>query len=475
MGDREERTISSAFGSMPYLLGQLLEWPTQLYPDRAAIDGEFGQLSFEELKERISARKIELADLGAVRGGRWGLAYSTGLDFLTDLLALWQLECIASPLRTAWKAERLEELVVQAQLDGVLGSQTIPARLTPRTRDRSERRIGGATDLDVAMVLWTSGSTGDPRGVALQHHAVIANIVGNVNSLGIRDDDRTLVVLPLSHAYSLIGQCLCHLAVGGTLVFPKLPLVPTSLCRTLEDQRISTLALAPPLLKFMVAGLQRTHLTCPNLRLITVGAAQARAEDLEAVRDLLPNAKIALTYGLTEAGPRISTRFLGDGPVDPACVGMTLPNVAVTEAEGVLQVHSRSQMAGYLDSLDSRGEGLATGDLGSIESGAVTLTGRVGRSINRGGVMVSPERIECVLGRHERVIECRVVSTPHPLYGEVPAALVRGNSVTADELMRWCAAHLSPEELPASITLCDSLEPVAKEVDLAEGILEEQH
>jgi acyl-CoA synthetase (AMP-forming)/AMP-acid ligase II len=122
----------------------------------------------------------------------------------------------------------------------------------------------------------------------------------------------------LAHAYALIHQCLCHLAIGASVFFPPTPLLGPVLCRTLEEQAISTLTLVPTVLGLLTDGLERTGRTCPNLRLITVGAAQADPAALARLKALLPHTTLALTYGLTEAGPRVATRFLDGELGDPA-------------------------------------------------------------------------------------------------------------------------------------------------------------
>jgi acyl-CoA synthetase (AMP-forming)/AMP-acid ligase II len=124
-------------------------------------------------------------------------------------------------------------------------------------------------------------------------------------------------------------------------------------------------------------------------------------------------------------------------------------------------------MLGYLGVLETTQPALQTGDLGSIANGELRLDGRIGRSINRGGVMISPERIEEVLRQFPGVRDCSVLGVPHVFYGEAPAATVTGDSVTIEELMRWCAANLASEEVPVWITVCETLEQEAKAKELS--------
>lgn len=471
--------ISEAICSAPFLAGQLLDWPARVYGEKPALEWEGGRLTFAQMREAVTQRSAVIESLGAGKGQRWGLLLGNSPDFVVSLFALFRLGCVAVPLRCNLPGEKLEAHVELTRLDGVLTCPEMQGSLNGMSRWRPAPAPAGPglvafvarelrrpdtlapVDLDPALILLTSGSTGRSRGAVLQHHAVLANLRSNIQALGLRDDDRTLVVLPLTHAYALIHQCLCHLMIGATVCLAPSPMVGALMHRYLESFAVTTLSTAPPVLRVLVAGLGRSRCALPSLRLVTVGAAFADRETVTDFLALLPQVRLAVTYGLTEAGPRVATHFVSrEGPFNPECVGAPLPNVAaglrdLGDGRSEIFLRSRSAMCGYAEAEDDAiyGAGLPTGDTGDIQEGRIHLKGRAGRVINRGGILVGAEQVESVLLAHPAVASVRVEAEPHAFWGEVPVATLVLNagheSTGEDQFKEYCAARLSLEERPA--------------------------
>ncbi|MGD0774883.1 MAG: class I adenylate-forming enzyme family protein [Candidatus Solibacter sp.] len=485
--------ISEAIGCAPLTVADLLDWPARLYPARVAIQGSEA-LTFEELRERSVARSEVLAKCGVGRFQRWGLIAENSADFFVTLFALARLGAVSAPIQHNQTGARLSHAVSGARLSGVIApphyhlpafdetAPLVPALASTGFDADGHARIFGTPpagaparrsplDVDPALIIWSSGSTRAARGVVLQHYAVLANIRSNVAALGLRDDDRTMVVLPVAHAYALIHQCLCHLAVGAAICCPQQPLLAPSLCRQLEECEITTLTLAPPVLNILLEGLRRTRRACPRLRLVTVGASRANRDTLAEAMDLLPHARFAITYGLTEAGPRVATGFVDRQNIDPACVGAPLPNMEIffrKSADGASEicVRGRSLMRSYADAPWEEGadHSLGTSDLGEISEGRLYVRGRLDRAINHGGVLIAAEPIEEALLRHPAVERARVESRPHPFWGEAPVATLSFRAghtpPSIDELRQFCARSLSREEIPARFEVGDGTLPV---------------
>ncbi len=491
-------TISEAVRQTPYLLGQLLEWPATRYPQRPALEWQGGSLSYRDLLERVRGQEAVMASLGASRFQRWGLLLDDIPDFLISFFALLRLGCVVSPLREPLSAEFLREDLERCRFHGLLvqGSQPkvqelaaelpasrpvelAPGRVALLLGPHRQATFSGdrLVDVDPALILWTSGSLGRARGVVLQHHAVLANMWANIRSLGYRDDDRTLLALPLSHAYALLNQCLCHLALGATVCIPPTPLVGPILCRALEDFSITTLTTVPPLLRILVEGLRRDVRSYPALRMVTVGAGRTDAETVGEFLRLVPAAQLVITYGLTEAGPRVTSGVVDAEHFEADCVGAPLPNVEVrmhaeagTESRVVLR--GRSLMRGYADDPCEEGtdHSLCTADLGALQDGKLHFHGRLGRAINRGGVLVAAEQIERVLLKHPAVKSACVEREEHPFWGEVPVAKVcfhpQAAPVTTGELNRYCAERLPVFARPQRIQKVSTQAPIPKEREM---------
>jgi acyl-CoA synthetase (AMP-forming)/AMP-acid ligase II len=482
--------ISQAICRSPFLVGQLLEWPACLYPDKPALEWEGGSLSFAKLIEAVKQCEMDLAACGAGQGQRWGLMLGNSPEFIVSLFALLRLGCVAVPLGCNLTQERLGSQVRLTRLDGIL---------TCRDFVEGIRKLGwnehgfldklslftlcdhlgcksGLTplvDLDPALILLTSGSTGRTRAVILQHHAILANLRSNIQALDLRDDDRTLIVLPLSHAYALVHQCLCHLMIGATVCLPPRTLVGTMMHAYLKSSVITTCSVVPPVLRTLVAGLKRSKVLLPALRLLSVGAAFADRQTATDFLSLLPHTRMAVTYGLTEAGPRVATHFVEPGELfNPECVGVPLPNVAIgfielEDGTREIIVRSRSTTNGYWEQGgDHNGcgpnEALHTGDTGYISKGELHLKGRRGRVINRGGILVGAEQIESVLLAHPAIRSARVEAIEHPFWVEVPVAIITlaagANSIDEGHLREYCVSRLSEEERPFRFVIQSSSE-----------------
>ena len=336
-----------------------------------------------------------------------------------------------------------------------------------RTKTIAERR---SIDVDPALILWSSGSTRTPRGIVLQHAGLMATIRANIRALDLIDGDRTLVVLPVAHAYGLIHQCLCHLAIGATIYLPKVPVMASALCKDIEELRITTMAAVPTLLAILLKGRQVTRRACPTLRLLTIGAGGTDPLVIQQAAEAFPNTELALTYGLTEAGPRVSTHFVGRGKASPqkydavgGCIGLPLPNIEVTlrpnGGRDEICVRGSSVMRSYAAEPYREGKDrlIGTGDWGEIWDEKLFYRGRRDRAINRGGVLVSPETIESVLKQHPSIMTARVRREKHQFWGEVPVAVIsfkRGiPKPSLDEIKRFCSERLDEAEIPSDITV----------------------
>jgi acyl-CoA synthetase (AMP-forming)/AMP-acid ligase II len=291
----------------------------------------------------------------------------------------------------------------------------------------------------------------------------------NIKALGYTDDDKTLLVLPLAHAYGLIHQCLCHLALGATISIPPSPLAPPLLIRALNRFSTTTLAAVPPVLDVMSEGVERAGKPPTALRMITIGAARAQAAQIARLRAAMPDLRIAITYGLTEAGPRVSTHFVTSDRIDTTCVGAPLPNcqIRMKPISGGLTevcVRSRSLMESYCDeATDSAAVLLPTGDLGVLEEGELYLRGRLRRVIKRGGLLVNPDVIEHVIESLPFVKAAIVEADVHPFWGEVAVATVylekSAAHVTAADVQDFCVQHLPEQERPYRIVIREHEHP----------------
>jgi len=491
-----ETRIAESIRESPFLVGDIIGWPAKLYPNKIAIQWDDGSLTYSQLNTRVHERSACLRRAGVSRFQRWGLLYANGSEFVISLLALLRAGAVGVPLGVRDPAPRIRILAAKARLDGILfetrRDETFPLTevftesrafkideetqgCTQRDFDREERESHRGVDLDPALILFTSGSTGATRGVVLQHHAILANMRSNICELGYQDWDRTLVVLPMVHAYALIHQALAHLMTGATVHFPAAPIVPPALWHRLQRAQISTLTIAPPWVPLLIEAL-RGRKPLSHFRLLSIGAGATRTDLLSDLIPLIPATTIALTYGLTEAGPRVSTLFPKRSDSSPRSIGAPLPNVEIRLAgskgkSGEVLVRSRSVSQRFAEELCVEGEDgiVRTGDLARNGAGGLVLEGRLRRTVNRGGCLVSPQDVEDVLRGHHAVQDALVKGEADAVLGEAPIAIISprpGAAIDLAELRDYCAARLPAEQRPARFVIVEALDATAGKRDL---------
>jgi long-chain acyl-CoA synthetase len=343
----------------------------------------------------------------------------------------------------------------------------------------------------VAALVYTTGTTGTPKGVMLTHANVlfVASTGGKLRQLG--PADRVFAVLPLAHVYGLSSVCLGSLLAGAALYLqPRF--TPAGMRVALEEARVTVCQGVPAMyakyVEFLAA--EGRAFVAPALRAIYCGGSPLAASVKRGVE-----AAFGLTlhngYGLTESAPTVSqTRH--DAPRTDSSVGPALPGVelrivqpggetAPAGAIGELWVRGPNVMKGYYRDAAATAEALrpggwlATGDLARLDpDGALHIEGRLKELIIRSGFNVFPVEVEAVLNAHPGVSQSAVVGREVEGNEEVVAfvELVPGASVDARALAEFAAARLAPYKRPAEVIVMEKL-PAAASGKLLKGRLKE--
>jgi len=279
-----------------------------------------------------------------------------------------------------------------------------------------------------AVLILSSGSTGLPKAVRLSHQAVLRNIGMHIESLEIGENIRGLQVLPMNYSYGLIASFLSILHSGGTAVLLPTP-NPGSVLAAVKQYDVNLVMGTPAMFQYVIekAPADSDFRTLP-VRYLTVGGDRCRRHALNLISNRLPSARPYITYGLTEAGPRVSTlphRFVKQFPES---VGLPLRGVEISILDergrtrapweaGEIVVKTPSLMNGYFgDPARTRSvirNGLChTGDIGCVDQrGFLYCLGRKDRQFKFGGRMVNPSLIEQCIASHPSVREVTVAKT----------------------------------------------------------------
>ncbi len=399
-------------------------------PERIALSTADTELTYAELDERARRAAGALLGLRVSPGDRVALALPAGPDFVAALHGCVQAGAVAVPidlrLGTAERAGR-------AAGAAVLVDAPVSAPPTPGTRTLWPE--------EVATVVHTSGTTSQPRPVALSYGNWLASALGSAVALGLDQAERWLCPMPLTHVGGL--SILFRSAIYGTTVVLRERFDTDEVAGLLSDPSpaITLVSLVPTMLaRLLDAGLEHP----PTLRWALLGGGPIAPALLDRAR--AAGIPVAPTYGMTEACSQIAT---GGWPL----AGVELRIAADAE----VLVRGPTVAAGAL----AADGWLHTGDLGALDDrGRLTITGRKADTIVTGGENVAPAEVEAILLEHPAVADAAVHGRPDPEWGEaiVATVVVRdGTSVSAEGLRAHCAARLAGFKVPKSIAFADAL------------------
>ena len=468
-------------------IGDLLSGPAATRSGHLALIFEGRTYSYGEL-DRLTNRFASALRSGGVQAGQViGLVLESGPELVIAALGAFKAGVVPNVVNAMLRPEEVRTVVADSgavwlladseplkNLESVregLGVQRIIAVDTEfESLLESGRDDFVPVDLPpntVACLLYTSGTTGLPKGVMLTH----LNIIDNAEQFGrvhFSPDDRLLVGAPLFHCWGLINGLLGIFSVGGTAVIVRRCKTEPTL-ELIEAIRPTQFLAVPAIINQMTRSPVRASHNLTSLRVIHSAAAPMPAELISALQN---DWKVgyAESYGLTEVSPVITTttpdemrigscgRAMGDTElkvVDPQ--GRTL---GVGEV-GELWARGTAVSAGYYKRPEATAEVFVaegwfrTGDIVRMDSeGYVFIVDRAKDMINVGGEKVYPRDVEEVLFRHPAVGDAVVVAAPDPILGEIPRAVVAlkpGAVVSAEELVAFLRPVLATFKLPRDI------------------------
>jgi 2-furoate---CoA ligase len=428
-----------------------LAYAAERYPEReAVVDGDV-RLTFEELRARAARLAGALEELGLARGDRLAAVLRNRHETVALYWAAQWLGAVFVPL--SWRAppaeldyciEDCEARVVATEEDG---SVTIARTPLPLLLEGAEHR--GALALDEArdsLMLYTSGTTGKPKGVPRSHRADRAAGLSQVIQHGLDDRDRTLGVMPLYHTmgmHSLLAMSL----VGGCFVVQQ-RWDPGQALDLIERERLTALYLAPTLYHDLVTHPDAGERDLSSVRALAYAGAAMTSSLVERCCEVFEPEIFVNHYGSTEIYTFSVHR---DQAAKPGCAGRPALNARLRLGEDdEIECHLGSDEAfsGYwrrpdADAKSIRDGWYRTGDVGEVdEDGDLWVVGRIDDMILSGGENIHPPEVEEVLARHPGVQEVAVIGAPDDRLGHRVVAVLVGTA-TEQELDAHCLASES--------------------------------
>ena len=411
-------------------------------------------------------RAAALAAAGIGPGDRVAIVHGGTAAFFADLLAVWSLGATASCLDPALTTGERDRLVAFLDAAAVVAAAGATVRHAGAGANRAPRLD------DPGLILFTSGTTGDPKGVVLSFRALLARIALNIAEIGTAALARTLVTLPTHFGHGLIGNALTALHAGAAVVLPARGLaLAAGLGPLLDEHAVTFMSSVPTLWRLALKASLPPK--ARSLVRVHVGSAPLSAGLWRAIAEWT-GAEVVNCYGITEVANWIagasSKDGIGDGLVGRPWGGRVAVlgrDGRIAEAgEGEIVVLSPALMTGYLDRDDLtaaafHGGWYRTGDWGEIDgAGRIGLTGRIKDEINRAGFKVQPAEIDRVIEEHAMVEEACTFALPDPVTGEIVAAAVRlaaGGTLDAGSLSAWLGERLRREAVPERFFFVDQI------------------
>ncbi|HEY7206349.1 MAG TPA: AMP-binding protein [Methylomirabilota bacterium] len=440
---------------MPTGFAALLASVARRRPEQPALRWDGGALTWRELERRAGGIAQRLARSGVRARDVVALMLPNTWGFVAALWGGLALGATVAPLNPLLAGEERERILGHLQPRAIVGAppETETAELTPVPAPAAP-----------AIILYTSGSTGQPKGAVLSHAALTAaneSWAGPV--MGLTPSDRVLAALPLAHSFGLNGALLAPLLAGAEVVLQE-RFSPEETPRAIARHRATVFPGVATMFARILESPALVEADLASLRLAVSGAAPCPWA-LASEWRRRTGVRIVRGYGMTELFRPIS--YLAAEATDhPDSIGRAVPGVELRVVEDELWIRTPAAMDGYLRAPEETAAVLAdgwfkTGDLATIApDGYVSIVGRKRELILRGGYSVVPGEVEAALLAHPAVAEAAVIGVAHAELGEEVSAFVTlraGTRAEAEELIAFCRARLAAYKYPRRVSIVDEL------------------
>ncbi|GAB3860035.1 3-((3aS,4S,7aS)-7a-methyl-1,5-dioxo-octahydro-1H- inden-4-yl)propanoate--CoA ligase FadD3 [Nocardioides maradonensis] len=463
----------------------LLRHAAATYGDKPAYVEDDRTVSYAELLDLVEETSWKYVDAGACCGDKivvWG---PNSIDWVVAALAVTYAGNVLIPVNSRYLGTEVADIIERTDAalvvvhDGFLGRDQVGELIAAGVEDRRITRLsdlvgpaadpsegGGHGDVspdDVADILFTSGTTGKPKGAMSAHRQSIGVARAWAELGGVTADDRYLVVNPFFHSFGYKIGILVGLLTGATL-YPVAAFDVDETMRLIQDERITLLPGAPTIYQSILASPNRDSYDLSSLRLAVTGAASVPVVLIERMRDELRIEHVVTAFGMTEAVVVTMCRADDSAETVATTNGRAIPGMELRIAEnGELLVRGEFVMLGYLDDPQATAEAidadgwLHTGDIGVLdEGGNLRITDRLKDMYISGGFNVYPAEVEQALLRMDGITDVAVVGVPDERMGEVGKAYVVGSAAEAD-VIAFAKERLANFKVPRYVEHLDAL------------------
>ncbi len=491
---------------------QFLEGSARRHPDKVALVAGGRRLTFAEIDDAAGRLARSLVAGGVKRGDRVVVFMDNCWEAVVAIFATLKAGAVFSPINPSTKADKLAFVLGNCRPTAIVTQEKLVA-VTAEALETSPSVVlsvvaggvgdpalrGGVgfahavaeapatplpfagIDVDLAMLVYTSGSTGFPKGVMMTHQNVVAAATSITTYLENTPDDVILNVLPISFDYGLY-QVLMAMKVGATLVLEKSFAFPQAILAKINAEKITGFPLVPTMAALILQMKDLKPGAFPSLRYVTNTAAALPPAHILRLQELFPATKLYSMYGLTECKrctylppAELATRTGSVGIAIPGTEAYVVDEAGARVAAGAvgeLVIRGAHVMKGYWENPTATDKALKpgpfpwekvlmTGDLFRTDAeGFLYFVGRKDDIIKSRGEKVSPKEVENVLYALPGIREAAVIGVPDPILGAAIKAVVAlepGATLSADDIFRHCAKNLEDFMVPKQVAFRDAL------------------
>jgi len=514
--------------------GEFITITAAIVPEREAVVFENTRLNFEELNDRVNRLANGLTDLGIGSGDRIATMDVNTNAMVEVIFACAKIDAVFLPLNFRAKPEEISFMLNDAEAKAVFaGSRYLDMldSLRPETKtvdtyiafegskdgwneyegtissSADDEVFGTADDDDLAVLMFTAGTTGTPKGVMLSHNSFSSFILANVEPPDPETEEKNLLTVPLNHIAGL--QAVMAAIYGGRTLIIHRQFDPVDWMKSVQNEKADRAMMVPTMLKNLMDHEEFGQYDLSSMKVITYGAAPMPLEVIKKAMIELKGCKFINAFGQTEGAGTITMLSPDDHEIPEglseeetekrfkrlASIGKALPDVEVRIVDeegndvpvgesGEIVARGPRLMKGYWNRSEAsadtmRGGWLYTGDIAYFDDeGYIFISGRSKDFIKRGGEMIAPEEVEQCLMSHPSVDEAAIIGIQDVTWGERVRAVcvLRGDQEkpSEDDLIEYCRQRMSSFKKPESIVWVSEL-PRNQMGKVLKNVLREEH
>ncbi len=483
--------VMSCYAQRPANVNDMLAASFARSPAQTAVVDGSQRLSYSELAARAATLAGHLAARGVNKGDRVAVMLTNGLDAVLSVIAIARLGAILVPLGTRLRRPEIAYIFGDSQPVAIIHGAEFALEFPPegpaqtlrfnvasaawqamcQSGSQSPAPVVPIDEEEVFGILYTSGTTGKPKGAMLTHLNVVHSCLHWEDAHSLQRGERTLVCVPWSHVAGLCGVVLPFLHLGGTLVMMA-EFKRREFLLQAQEERITHALMVPAMYGLCLLEPDLASFDLAQWRIAAYGSAPMPEPTIARFAQAFPKLQMCNCYGATETTSPATMMPPGDGVAHAQSIGKTVPcgDIRVMDdhghelpagEEGEFWIAGPMVVPGYWRNEQANATSFAggywkSGDIGAIDAqGYVRIADRKKDMINRGGFKVYPAEVESVLTGIAGVVEAAVVGQSDPMLGESVIAFlnVTGDALTEEQVRSYCTERMADYKVPGRVVL----------------------